>query len=97
MIPTTFPGVNASKAEDPMVRARPMIAAAFVCLCATASAAQGPRKPDLDARELLRLEDRVKKATGSSLSRYRFTDTWVKRRGKWQIVAAHDYLVPPKR
>ena len=26
--------------------------------------------------------------------RYRFTDTWVKRRGRWQIVAAHDYLVP---
>ena len=26
--------------------------------------------------------------------RYRFTDTWVRRRGRWQIVAAHDYLVP---
>jgi len=26
--------------------------------------------------------------------RYRFTDTWVYRRGGWQIVAAHDYLVP---
>jgi Domain of unknown function (DUF4440) len=26
--------------------------------------------------------------------RYRFTDTWVKRGGRWQIVAAHDYLVP---
>ncbi len=26
--------------------------------------------------------------------RYRFTDTWVQRRGRWQIVAAHDYLVP---
>ena len=26
--------------------------------------------------------------------RYRFTDTWVQRRGRWQIVAAHDYLLP---
>ena len=26
--------------------------------------------------------------------RYRFTDTWVRRDGRWQIVAAHDYLVP---
>ena len=29
--------------------------------------------------------------------RYRFTDTWVKRGNQWQIVAAHDYLVPVKR
>jgi hypothetical protein len=29
--------------------------------------------------------------------RYRFTDTWVKRKGAWQIVAAQDYLVPAKR
>jgi ketosteroid isomerase-like protein len=27
--------------------------------------------------------------------RYRFTDTWLKRRGQWQIIAAQDYLVPP--
>ena len=26
--------------------------------------------------------------------RYRFTDTWVKRSGRWQIVAAQDYLMP---
>ena len=26
--------------------------------------------------------------------RFRFTDTWVKRNGQWQIVAAQDYLVP---
>ena len=25
---------------------------------------------------------------------YRFTDTWVMRGGRWQIVAAHDYVVP---
>lgn len=29
--------------------------------------------------------------------RYRFTDTWVQRRGRWQIVAAQDYLVPAPR
>jgi ketosteroid isomerase-like protein len=27
---------------------------------------------------------------------YRFTDTWQKRNGRWQIVAAQDYLMPPK-
>lgn len=26
--------------------------------------------------------------------RYRFTDTWVRGKDGWQIVAAHDYLVP---
>jgi hypothetical protein len=26
--------------------------------------------------------------------KYRFTDTWVKLGGRWQIVAAQDYLVP---
>jgi len=29
--------------------------------------------------------------------RYRFTDTWVRRGGGWQIAAAHDYLVPARR
>jgi len=29
--------------------------------------------------------------------RYRFTDTWVRRGARWQIVAAHDYLVPAHR
>ena len=28
--------------------------------------------------------------------RYRFTDTWVRRNQRWQIVAAHDYLVPAR-
>lgn len=28
------------------------------------------------------------------LHRYRFTDTWVKRQSRWQIVAAQDYLAP---
>ena len=29
--------------------------------------------------------------------RYRFTDTWLKRGGQWQIIAAQDYLVPARR
>ena len=35
--------------------------------------------------------------SGSFDRRYRFTDTWVSRGGRWQIVAAHDYLVPATR
>jgi Domain of unknown function (DUF4440) len=31
--------------------------------------------------------------TGEFQRRYRFTDTWVKR-GRWQIVAAQDYVAP---
>ena len=31
---------------------------------------------------------------GPFTHRYRFTDTWVKRKAGWQIVVAHDYLVP---
>ena len=26
--------------------------------------------------------------------RYRYTDTWVYRGGRWQVIAAHDYLKP---
>jgi len=26
--------------------------------------------------------------------RYRFTDTWQRRNGRWQIIAAQDYLIP---
>jgi hypothetical protein len=29
---------------------------------------------------------------GAFTHNYRFTDTWVKRAGKWQIVAAQDYI-----
>jgi ketosteroid isomerase-like protein len=29
--------------------------------------------------------------------RYRFTDTWLRRNGQWQIIAAQDYLVPSDR
>lgn len=33
-------------------------------------------------------------ASGPFNRRYRFTDTWVKREGRWQIVAAQDYINP---
>jgi hypothetical protein len=26
--------------------------------------------------------------------RFQFTDTWQRRNGRWQIIAAHDYLIP---
>jgi ketosteroid isomerase-like protein len=26
--------------------------------------------------------------------RYRFTDTWLRRNGSWQLIAAQDYLMP---
>ena len=32
--------------------------------------------------------------SGSWERRYRYTDTWMKRGGRWQIVGAHDYLAP---
>jgi len=31
---------------------------------------------------------------GAFTHKYRFTDTWVKRKAGWQIVAAQDYLMP---
>lgn len=31
---------------------------------------------------------------GAFNRRYRYTDTWVNRRGQWQVIAAHDYLAP---
>jgi uncharacterized protein DUF4440 len=33
-------------------------------------------------------------AAGNFEHRYRFTDTWVKRNGRWRIVAAQDYVAP---
>ena len=35
-------------------------------------------------------------AGGPFQRRYRFTDTWMRRGGGWQILAAHDYLVPAR-
>ncbi len=36
-------------------------------------------------------------ANGRFDRRYRFTDTWARRGGRWQIVAAHDYLAAAPR
>jgi len=35
---------------------------------------------------------RGRNTSGAFERRYRFTDTWVKRTGRWQIVAAQDYV-----
>jgi len=35
-------------------------------------------------------------AQGPFTRRYRFTDTWVRQGGRWQIVGAHDYLAPAR-
>jgi hypothetical protein len=32
--------------------------------------------------------------TGAFNRRYQFTDTWQRRNGSWQIIAAQDYLIP---
>jgi hypothetical protein len=37
---------------------------------------------------------RGKGAKGAFDRRYRFTDTWQRRNGQWQIIAAQDYLIP---
>ncbi len=36
-------------------------------------------------------------AEGAFDRRYRFTDTWVKRRNRWRIAGAQDYVVPQPR
>jgi hypothetical protein len=36
-------------------------------------------------------------ALGPFERRYRFTDTWMPRSGTWQMIAAHEYLVQPKK
>lgn len=40
---------------------------------------------------------RGKGRQGSFDRRYRFTDTWQRRSGQWQIIAAQDYLIPNAR
>ena len=44
---------------------------------------------------ILHLRGRGK--TGAFDRRYRFTDTWQRRNGQWQIIAAQDYLIPSAR
>jgi ketosteroid isomerase-like protein len=33
-------------------------------------------------------------ATGPFDHRYRYTDSWMKLRGRWQCIASQDYLLP---
>lgn len=40
------------------------------------------------------LHVRGKGPRGAFDRRYRFTDTWQQRNGRWQIIAAQDYLIP---
>ena len=42
------------------------------------------------------LEVTVATRKGPLVHRYRFTDTWTRGPAGWQIVAAHDYLIPTK-
>ncbi|HJQ54823.1 MAG TPA: nuclear transport factor 2 family protein [Gemmatimonadaceae bacterium] len=38
------------------------------------------------------------RGSGSNFDRrYRFTDTWQRRNGQWQMIAAQDYLIPARR
>jgi hypothetical protein len=36
-------------------------------------------------------------ANGPFNRRFRYTDTWLYRDGRWRVIAAHDYLVPERR
>jgi len=40
------------------------------------------------------LHTRGKARNGAFDRRYQFTDTWQRRTGRWQIIAAQDYLIP---
>jgi hypothetical protein len=37
---------------------------------------------------------RARKNNKPYTNRYRFTDTWLYRNGRWQAIAAQDYLIP---
>ena len=36
-------------------------------------------------------------ASGAFDRRFRYTDTWLYRGGRWKVIAAHDYLIPATR
>lgn len=68
----------------------------------------GPDKVEWARNEGMKLHDfgdvhvitgvlhlRGRSADGKTFDkRYQFTDTWQRRNGRWQIIAAQDYLVP---
>jgi len=70
----------------------------------------GPDKVELARNEGMQLHDfgsvhvitgvlhlRGKDGNGRAFDRrYQFTDTWQQQGGRWQIIAAQDYLLPPR-
>jgi ketosteroid isomerase-like protein len=67
----------------------------------------GPDKVEWARNEGMRLHDfgdvhvitgvlhlKGKGTKGAFDRRYQFTDTWQRRNGRWQIIAAQDYLIP---
>ena len=67
----------------------------------------GPDKVEWARNEGMKLHDfgdvhvitgvlhvRGKGSKGAFDRRYQFTDTWQRRKGRWQIIAAQDYLIP---
>ena len=67
----------------------------------------GPDRVDWARNEAMRLHDfgevhvitgvlhlRGRGKQGAFDRRYQFTDTWQRRNGRWQIIAAQDYLIP---
>jgi len=70
-------------------------------------AASGPDRVEWAGNEGMKVHDfgntavvtgilivRGRGKSGPFNHRYRFTDTWQKRNGQWQIIAAQDYLMP---
>jgi Domain of unknown function (DUF4440) len=43
------------------------------------------------------LVSRGRGPSGAFNRRYRYTDTWLYRDGRWRVIAAQDYLVPERR
>ena len=71
------------------------------------SVVSGPDSVEWARNEGLRLHDfgsaqvitgvlhlRGRGKNGAFDRRFRFTDTWLQRDGRWQIIAAQDYLIP---
>ena len=43
---------------------------------------------------VLHLKGKGKGKDGAFDRRFQFTDTWQRRNGRWQVIAAQDYLIP---
>ncbi len=57
---------------------------------------EGLRLHDFGSAQVITgvLHLRGKGKDGAFDRRYQFTDTWLRRNGRWQIIAAQDYLIP---